>query len=67
MGRGTKLGLIGIAVSVAISVTFGIIDIRDKRSGRRKMNKDDIDSIANAVASKFVVDDKQSNDSTVLN
>jgi len=48
----TKLGIVGLATSAIISIVFGVIDISDRRKGKRRFNKQDIDLIAEEVATK---------------
>jgi len=52
MRTGTKIGLVGLALSVVTSVVFGIIEISDARKGKRRLNKEDINLIAESVVVK---------------
>lgn len=52
MRTGTKIGLAGLALSVITSVVFQIIEISDIRKGKRRLNKEDIDLIAESVIVK---------------
>ena len=49
MKTSTKIGLLGIAVTAITSIIFGIIEIKDARNGKRRMNKEDIKLIAAEV------------------
>ena len=48
MKSGFKLGLIGLAVSSAISITFGILELRKTR----RMHQADIDLIVAGIKAK---------------
>lgn len=52
MRTGTKIGLIGLVASVTTSIVFGIIEIKDARKGKKRLNKEDIDLIAEQVVIK---------------
>ena len=52
MRTGTKIGLIGLVVSATTSIVFGIIEINDARKGKKRLNKEDINLIAEQVVVK---------------
>lgn len=51
MSRG-KFLIIGLAASLAVQLTLGIIEISDHRKGRRRMSPDDIQAIADSINKK---------------
>lgn len=52
MRTGTKIGLLGLAASAIVSITFGVIEIKDRRNGKKRLNEEDMDMIADKVATK---------------
>lgn len=49
MKTGTKLGIIGFVIGTAIQITFGIIEVKDRRKGRTKLNKDELVLVSEAT------------------
>lgn len=49
MKTATKIGLLGITVTAITSIIFGVIEIKDARNGKKRMNKEDIKLIAAEV------------------
>lgn len=52
MRTGTKIGLVGLAASAIISITFSIIEVSDRRKGKKRLNNQDVELIAESVAAK---------------
>lgn len=53
METSTKIGIIGAVASLGLSATFGIIEISDRRNGRKRIHKEDIRLIAEGVVDEI--------------
>ncbi|MFU8786317.1 MAG: hypothetical protein ACNA7U_03640 [Candidatus Izemoplasmataceae bacterium] len=52
MRTSTKIGLIGISSTLIVQAIVGFVEVRDYRRGKRRINKKDIDLIAEGVVTK---------------
>jgi hypothetical protein len=52
MRTGTKIGLLGLAVSAITSIVFGVIEINDARKGKKRLHEEDIKLIAETIVTK---------------
>ncbi len=48
-----KLAAIGLAASLVVQIVGIVVEIRDHRKGKRRLNRVDIDTIADAVADRM--------------
>jgi len=46
----TKITLVTGIASLAVSIGFGIMDVRDARKGKKRMHKEDISQLAAEIA-----------------
>lgn len=52
MKTSTKIGIIGLVGSLAVQITFGIVEIIEYRKGKRRISSKDVKLIGDAVANR---------------